>query len=390
MGLGVTILLVGLGAAAPSPEECWLTSNSHWVVEAAKEDGARLIEMFRKRDGAFPFRGVVVNGRATSADTLVLRILVDGVAAAKAKRACPDPRGSRIGVARDDRSIGGGCQASPGLIECSQGTLESAARRDHDGRAWSPGLFYLLAHEVAHVARGHTGRFSAARQLLDLSLPEHAKLALLRVEPTAILELERDADRIALDVLSSEVIRRAKLTGASDSDATVLSEAAAIVTASGRVRLSAADEQEWEDGWGPSGTIPRLVDEPRLPADPTYIRWASLAVFCDVMKAKKGHVALPFLDGSHPRPAARMREISQKLAEASQRASANVPNNPTLPMHLSVPISEVASITQKLDEEYEAFLSGLTAEFARAVEKRLAGQDCGCGALPRTPPPKTE
>jgi hypothetical protein len=186
----------------------------------------RSVEPSEWTRGEAPLTTVVVNATPPTPTTLVINLVKDAFAG-DADVCASTPTQQPIGRIADPLTVPSLCRASgPQTIDCSYNALEFATRPDRDNGVPSAALFFVLAHELGHIAHGERGGFFAGVGRIDLGLARARKVALLRtafcpetvpMTPTlreladeqaaAVRRSESAADAIAVRALVGAVTR---------------------------------------------------------------------------------------------------------------------------------------------------------------------------------------
>jgi TPR repeat protein len=242
------------------------------------------------------FKDVTISGGASDRlqlvvvrDALVGQVDTSGCLAPEAAQASvlPDPN-----AALDDRSVRGVCVAESGRVRCSSGALTALLE---DGGEPNPTIFFLLAHEFAHVALGQTGADDEHVEAVPAGASEGERVAQLQQacrRDDTTLKQEQEADDIALRAASAAFQRE---PWRRDLAAPAAAAANFEAVYQGSIRL-----QKWlaitpGQGLGHSGAG---------------------RYFCEVLKDRSDD-EVPFYGGGHPRRWTRLAELMQAAGNAA-------------------------------------------------------------------------
>jgi hypothetical protein len=248
-------------------------------------------------------RDVQVN--APAPDGLTFLLIRDGAVGHVDARGCLQteaPAGPE-GIL-DPLSVDQVCDALGRRIRCSADGIASL-RIDARPLDMSPALLFLVAHELAHVALGHSGRFGEPLGALSLSLDRQTKLKVLGNQ------CRKDVDELRKEIAADELAQSAL--------AELLTEPPFLEPVAGRggsLTFSAArirHEAAALDRWG----------RRRVGAPSDKVLSLGKGALCTVLRARTGGVALPPLGGAHPHGERRLANLSARLRGAAAKVSNN-------------------------------------------------------------------
>jgi hypothetical protein len=208
------------------------------------------------------------------------------------------------------RALGG--SASP-QIECDAVALAALAGDRSAGETEdSPALFFVLAHELGHIATGAAGTFVEDGVYIDSKSPRDirsADMGLACGSASSDLESESRADSWA----------RAALDAALDGDrfgAGALGSRGARTSAVGAIRAAAdrfMERQRPKDVmvvWNMSSL--RAID-----LTDNDLRAGAMTAHCDITRITTGRILVPTPGNTHPSTLERLAKISKALAASN-------------------------------------------------------------------------
>jgi hypothetical protein len=287
------------GAMAPAvahPPPCRLDSGA---AEAVRGLGRKVLAIYA-RTHSLPAREVQVN--AFSGEGLSFLLVRDARAGQTDAQGCivPDRAGAAARGSLDPWSVDEVCAAEKREIRCSANAVESLRVQGASLDA-SPALLFIVAHELAHVALGHPGRFGETLGVLDLGLASDEKIAVLAklcgTKP-AVLAHERAADELAQSALSEILVEPPFLEPAAGWGGSLTFSAA-------RIRR----ETEALDAWGLRRVGAAAGSKISLDG----------GTLCALLRARTGGATLPALGGTHPQGERRVADLSARLRAAAAR-----------------------------------------------------------------------
>jgi hypothetical protein len=289
-------------------------------------------------------------------------------------------------TSRDAWSIQGICKARGNRVRCSAGALSTLLEIHKERERPSATLLYIVAHEVAHIALGHTGRFTdPLSDDIPSSGSKRARLKDLenrcdRVSEQLNEELAADAEAIKL--LQQALVRPPYVDPLVAARSSVLFDAQRIETS---ISALLAWEGRWVDLRGPG--IPAAIETPQLPASDAYVTWSRDRLMCDAMSAPPGSMRVPLFATTHPDPLRRASLVAEALQAVAQKLPNAVPlAQPPAPAPLSRLLGDVADAQASLAVEEAAFREKLAEQFCAHVRERVQKGPPACRAVPRTPP----
>jgi hypothetical protein len=222
--------------------------------------------------------------------------------------------------APDDVSVQGLCNAvPPRFVLCSAEGVSALIRRDHDSGRTSAALFFLLAHELGHLARQSRHPFVPPDERMDLEWQRDAKL-----ERIAALSCPQAPDASALfeetkaDQRAQQAMKAALDAGSFDRtpqpSAMTRTSALAVELAHAADDYRRAHARWLTDAdYSIDGLVEALGDPTSEPA-----RW----ILCLLLSSQHGTVAVTaFVSETHPDPASRLYALVAELANADIRGS---------------------------------------------------------------------
>ena len=248
---------------------------------------------------------------------------------------------------------------SPEIV-CNATALLGLVGRESEGEtAPSPGLFFVLAHELGHVAGSSAGRFAEDGVVIWGDSPLEVK----REDVDAVCQA---ADEHQSAERSADAWARSALDRALDSPrfgAGVLGGAGARFHAAGML-----------EGIAERTFLPPDVrglwswEEFRL-ATPKVVDAAVLRARCRVMRTSSQRFLVPDFGSGHPPMPVRLLKVARALRDGAQRAGPPDATSPIAGSNLA-DLLEVATVADlEAQEEGVAFFKAFATKFCTAMKK---------------------
>lgn len=352
-------------------------------------------------------------GAPVSAGGLVVEVVRDATPNQVHDRCIDEPIAAALHHAKDDISVNGICQVerarppSAARIRCSAGALEILLENSSPA-LWDIPLLYVFAHELSHVARGHTkGAFLPAPAAISLQSSPRDRAGsvvgycndFVARDPKSRQQQEIQADEDALRVLRIELddvdaagpgchvppergglgqIPQPDLTGAPDERPLVRTPRGRLGSAEKLVaqfRTLAEKLGAWDAQFTPESMISERISNPPVMA-PNRLAFDKAAgeLLCEALNAPVSprKFLLPTLPTvSHPDGYLRLSRIS--------RAIDGIAN-------------DKEAMSAVIDREVAAYSTGLVGPFCRKAKDAQAalpvdrGARASCEALLAPPP----
>lgn len=342
------------GVALASQLPACRLSSEH--AAAVADAAGRALEGAR-RERRLPFERVAVNPPAMRFGELGVFLVNDARAADTDSAGCVRADAKHIGEV-DRWTVRGVCEVTSGTeIRCSADSLAKLIEGD-PGSGPSPALFLVLAHEIAHLARGHVASFASDAAVIDTSWDPERRLQALRMAcfvDAGARKMEDDADRDAAE--------QARLAfGKAPYSEPALGAAASRAQLAGRIAAS----------------FEALRASPQAGAENDDKR----ATPCDVMTQRQGLLRLPPMGGSHRLIPRRLERLMAALKAAGGEAEA-----PRLPAeHPGAAVGNLAALVEQMGD-VQRVIEGQDAtaleldrarfcEDLQALLSSLDGPDC--------------
>ncbi len=375
---------------------CRLDSSLQRLVQGAILDA---VEVYKKRGISLPFETIIINPeKPTAASVLRVEIVKDATRDKVNSRGCLVNDRDWFGKSElDVFSVEGACyipENSHNLMRCSQGALRTIIGDNLNDTKASPGLLYVIAHELAHLHQNTARAFIGRSKTITLSDSRASKLNQIKEpckpdkENIGVIEQEEEADDLALIVLKEKL-------GTDRYREPLFTPRGSMYWNIDNIRLAAARIQKWVEktkvNYG--GLVHPLFDPDSkrvLPPSQEYIKWAAQKFICDVLTESKGKLVYPLRQSTHPAPELRMMKVAEELEKEApklvdrggSRDYQRVPGLGALPQLQE----DTGSIFAFMDREYGKYFQALHREICTVLNSDDPLPDCKKSA--QTPPPE--
>lgn len=204
-------------------------------------------------------------------------------------------------------------------------TLQRSILRNH------PALFYMFAHELAHIVRGDVGQFNSVSSW-DLSRGFKKKFTDFQ---TKICGLQGNSIEMAAD----EIAIKAMVFGFNDYPYSGQN----LFSHINNIRLTINKLLNWGSNSGEP--ILDAMNSASLPMTNENATKLANQIRCTLFETKNVVIKIPIISGTHPAAPLRMKEIAKTLSK-----QANNPPNPNSPFGQL--FNDAGNVLGVLDESY--------------------------------------
>lgn len=211
-------------------------------------------------------------------------------------------------------------------------TLQRSVIENH------PALFYIFAHELAHIVQGDVGQFNSISNW-DLNKDFKKKFSDFQTKICGIQDksIETASDKKAI---------KAMMFGFNEYPYSSQS----IFSLLSNIRLAVDRLLRWGDG-SKEPILDAMSTAPLPMTSESAIKLAN-QFRCDLFESKNSIIKVPIISGTHPAAPLRMKDVANKLSEMTKNSS-NIPNQSTpLPGGLGRLLNDVGAALGELDESY--------------------------------------
>lgn len=372
---------------------CRLDSSLRRPVTRAILD---TVEVYKKRGISLPFETIEINSeKPTASSVLRVEIVKDATRDKVDSNGCLVNDRNQFGKeVLDDFSVEGGCyisQDSPNLLRCSQGTLRAIIGDSLNNPVASPGLLYVIAHELAHLHQNAPRAFIGKSKTITLSDSKESKLnqIIMACNPSDEsigIEMEEEADVLALIVLKEKL-------GVDPYKEPFFSPRGSMYWNIDKIRLAADKVQKWvaKTSVEYSGIVHPLFDPDSkltLPASEGYVKWAANKFICDVLTESKGKIIYPLRQSTHPAPELRMMKVAEALENEALKLDSQGGSRDYERALGVKPLAQLqenlGSIFTFMDKEYGKYFQALHREICTISRADDPLPDCK--KVPQSPP----